>query len=158
MLNALALKLVAGVAALLLLVVLVQDRNRWKAKAASLTVQIAADRKTYESAQREAAEKNRALVARIKAEQDRITDEVSDDYEKELADLRRTLAVRLRGQNPSSGGAPRSPGAGVPGQTPGGADEASRVCIPTGQYVRGAETELQLDRLIDWVERQSQVR
>lgn len=40
MLNALALKLVAGVAALLLLVVLVQDRNRWKAKATSLQAQL----------------------------------------------------------------------------------------------------------------------
>lgn len=40
MLNTLALKLIAGIAAILMLVVLVQDRNRWKARSAELQRQL----------------------------------------------------------------------------------------------------------------------
>ena len=103
---------------------------------------------------KEAKRLNEQQVQRIEKEQQEISDDIEAKYEADLARLRAELGKRLRPQSPSN---PGSPQAGPDGKTPGTTDEAARVCIPTGDYVRGAETELQLDTLITWVEEQLKV-
>lgn len=104
-------------------------------------------RATAEALRARAAERN----VRIEHEQNRISNEVSHDYETRLADLRRRYdAERLRpnsarGTNPGSGGNP------VPG-SPGSAS------IPDGATASGTidgfaceANSLQLGALQDWV-------
>jgi hypothetical protein len=117
----------------------------------------AIDRANFERAAAKAEAANKAQVARIKADQQKITSEVSHDYQADLARLRAELAVRLRRSSPADPGRAQNSGTGDPGTTAGGPDAEARVCISTQDYVLGAEHELQLDRLIDWNERQSRV-
>ena len=116
-----------------------------------------ADRAAYAQAQKDAQAKNLATVAADKAERERITHDISQSYESELASLRADLARRLRAQAPAPQGAPGQPGLPGVSQAPGGSDGSSRVSIPTDLYVRGAELELQLERLQQWVAEQVKV-
>lgn len=56
-LNPLILKIIAGVCAVLMVVVLIQDRNRWKAKATSLQTTLN-EISTKRNEQRRVSEKN----------------------------------------------------------------------------------------------------
>jgi hypothetical protein len=113
-----------------------------------------ADQQAYAKAQADAAAKNLATVAKDKAERERITHDISQSYEAELASLRADLAKRLRSPAQGSAGKPGLPGVS---EAPSGPDDASRVSIPTSLYVRGAELELQLERLQQWVNEQLKV-
>jgi len=137
------------------------NRNHWKHVATERQAQLvackagrAADRKAYVQAQKDAAAKNLATVARDKAERERITHDISQSYENELASLRADLARRLRATPQGSAGKPGLPDVS---QAPSGPDAGSRVSIPTSLYVRGAELELQLERLQQWVAEQVKV-
>lgn len=116
-----------------------------------------ADRQSYAKAQADAQAKNLATVAADKAQRERITHDISQSYESELASLRADLARRLRPQNPAAPSAPGNPGLPNVSPAPSGPDDASRVSIPTSLYVHGAELELQLERLQDWVRQQTAV-
>jgi hypothetical protein len=114
-----------------------------------------ADQDAYRKAQADAQAKNLATVAKDKAERERITHDASQSYEAELGRLRADLARRLHA-SPSQG-APGKPDLPNVSEAPGGPDGASRVSIPTSLYVHGAELELQLDRLQQWVNEQLKV-
>jgi hypothetical protein len=114
-----------------------------------------ADQDAYRKAQADAQAKNLATVAKDKAERERITHDVSQSYEAELGRLRADLARRLHA-GPSEG-APGKPGLPDVSEAPGGPDAGSRVSIPTSLYVHGAELELQLERLQQWVNEQLKV-
>ena len=110
-----------------------------------------ADRQAYERAQREAADKNRAQVAKVEQEQERITDEVQSDLGARLERLRGELRAKAaqgaaRRSDPPKGGA-----------TTEGADGEAGVCLTPDQLLRGAENEERHDQLINWVERQAGV-
>ena len=115
----------------------------------------AEDRANYRNAQVAAAALNKAQVAKIEAEQDRITDDVSKDYTGDLARLRAELG-RVRGKAVAAAPSPaRSSGASkIPNPTIR-VDETTGVRLSSSQLLHGAETELQLDALITWVEKQS---
>lgn len=147
MLNALALKLIAGVGAILLLVILIQDRNHWKAKSASLTAQIAADRKAYESAQREAKARNIAQVQKIEAQHEAITDRVKSDYSRDLERLRQQ-ANRGSTSRPGVSGVPKAPG----GVNADGVPDAS--C----DHLCAQEIELRLMHLQNWIREQATIQ
>lgn len=100
-------------------------------------------------AQKDAKTKNEADVKRIKAEQQRITDNVSKDYERDLAGLRRELSLRLH--TPS--GPSVAPVPNISDTSPR-IDEKATMCIPASTILYAAETELQLDNLITWIENQ----
>ena len=123
--------------------------GKLQAQVTHLTALRKLDRANFETAAAQAEAANKAQVARIKADQQKITSEVSHDYQADLARLRSELAVRLRGSSPTDPGRAQSPGTGNPGTTAGGPDGEARVCISTRDYVLGAEHELQLDRLIE---------
>jgi hypothetical protein len=114
-----------------------------------------ADQDAYRKAQADAQALNLATVAKDKAERERITHDVSQSYEAELGRLRADLARRLHA-GPSQG-APGKPGLPGVSEAPGGPDAGSRVSIPTSLYVHGAELELQLERLQQWVNEQLKV-
>jgi hypothetical protein len=117
-----------------------------------------ADQEAYRKAQADAQALNKAQLERIESEQQRISDHAELSYEADLARLRAELAKRLpHGGTPAPQGAPLNPGASQVPDAPGKPDEEARVCIPSSLYVRGAENELQLERLIDWVSEQSKV-
>ena len=63
MLNDLALKIIAGVCAVLMVVVLIQDRNRWKAKATSLQTTLN-EISTRKNVQRKVSGKNVVKVVK----------------------------------------------------------------------------------------------
>ena len=114
------------------------------------------DKRNIEAASREAQRINRETVARIKADQDRITQEASREYQSDLARLRRELAVRLSGASKANPGRPGEGGAGAVPDTAGGAD-GETVPVPAGDLLYAAETELQLMRLQEWIEQQTKV-
>jgi hypothetical protein len=114
-----------------------------------------ADRSAYESAQREAQAKNKAEVSRIEAEQEKITNEVSDNLNARLERLRRELRSA---PNPAAPGSSQGTGASPDGNATGGTDEAPRVCLTPDQLLRGAENEERHDQLITWVEKQLGVK
>lgn len=118
--------------------------------------ELRAERDSLIAAQKEARRLNDEQVQRIEKEQEAITNDIERKYEADRARLKRELADRLR--KPSAPSNTGSPQAGPNGPAPSGPDETAKVCIPTGDYVSGAETELQLDTLITWVERQLGVR
>jgi predicted RNA-binding protein YlxR (DUF448 family) len=114
------------------------------------------DRAAYIKAQADAAAKNAADVAADKAARERITNDISQSYEAQLASLRADLAKRLR-QNAAPQGASGSSGLPNVSPAPSGPDAGSRVSIPSGLYVRGAELELQLEQLQHWVSEQLKI-
>lgn len=115
------------------------------------------DAETYAKAQADAHAANLAQVAADKAQRERITHDVSQSYETELASLRADLARRLRPQPPTTESVAAA--AGLPGVSaaPSGPDASARVSIPASLYVRGAELELQLERLQQWISKQAEV-
>lgn len=114
----------------------------------------AADRRAYESAQALAAERNRATVARVEAQQERISADVESNLNARLERLRRELRQAPPAASGSAGGA----GVSANGEAPGGVAPEARMCLAPADVLRAAENEERHDRLIDWVERQLQVQ
>lgn len=116
------------------------------------------DRANFEAAAKRAQAENLADIARIKGEQQRITANVQSDYNRDLSRLRAELASRLRAKASTDPGISGQAGIpAVPG-APAGVDGAPRVSIPASLYVRGAELELQLERLQLWIVEQMRAR
>lgn len=133
------------------------DRDRYKAQAQSLRDLRETDRRNFEAAAKEAARLNREQVARIKADQDRVTQETSREYQADLARLRRDFALRLSGAAKAN---PGSPGQGRTGTVPGaasGTDGEARLCYAPEDVLRAAENELRHEALIEWIEAQRKV-
>lgn len=116
----------------------------------------AADIARWKAGQFAATKLNQATLARVAQQQQAITKETANDYQAQLADLRARLG-RMRT-------APATDN-----RRPTDGDRASPLPVaaggPDGQAVPGdqpdlryvAETELQLNALIDWIKRQSAV-
>jgi hypothetical protein len=154
--------ILAGIAALCLLVAVVQTVRLhgflWIDGALDRLAECekgrATDRSKYEQAQRDAQAKNRADVERIKAEQEKISAEQKSKYERDLARL------RAGGVRKELAPAPGSPGpTGTPGvpQSACRADEQN-VCVPRSIIMRAAEIELGRNALIDWINAQRGVK
>lgn len=109
-------------------------------------------------------------AARVKAEQEKITDATVTRYRADLAALRNRFD-RLRARDAAAG----NPRGAHPASLSGSGDAAGRAVAPTGQdglppagviggtlslddALIASEQALQLNALIDWVEAQSAVR
>jgi hypothetical protein len=125
------------------------ERDSWHKQYTAEHEARAADRRAYVKAQADAAAKNKAQVAQVEQQYQRIANDADKQHETDLARLRAELNDRLRSLPQ---GAPVNPGASPTPITAGKPDATPRVCIPTSQYVLGAEHELQLDQLITYVE------
>jgi hypothetical protein len=112
-----------------------------------------ADQQAYAKAQADAQAKNKAHVANVEAQQQRISDERLKDANDRLA----RLAGELRARGPAAQG--HSNGAG-PSPLPdpaSGTDDSSGLCLSPAQLLRAAEDEERHDQLIQWIEQQLKV-
>lgn len=176
--SAVAAKIFAAIAVALLLATAVQtvrleglsiwpvSIEGWKPKAERLAQERDDERaahqqtkRTYVDAQRAAAELEAARLARVRSEQQEITDEVAADYRARLA-AARTDYERLRDAL-ARAGAGSAPG---DEPVPAASDAARRSVEAAGdrgfsleQRLIATEQAIQLDALIDWVEAQAAV-
>lgn len=117
-----------------------------------------ADQETMRAAQWEARVKNIEAINRIKKDAERVTERVVNEYETDLAELRRTHSSRMRDlQRRAASGDTRGPATGGVPDTSEGTDGTSQVCISPGEYLYAGEIELRLDALQQWVTEQSEV-
>lgn len=166
--DRLALKLLIGAACLTLLALLVQDRNRWKAKASHYAEILAGERAAhlatqanYSAAADRARQADAANAARVKASQSAISERSAHDLESRLA-VARSAALRLRrdAATPAThtGGSGATP---VPAFSvaPGSASQGTRQDeLSRAERLMATEQAIQLDELIKWVRRQREVR
>jgi hypothetical protein len=112
-----------------------------------------ADRDAYTKAQSDAAAKNKAQVAKIEQQQQKVTDDVEARYRADLARLRseRVRSGDAANQRPAGGS-----GSGQAGATPSGSG-GQAVPLSGPELLQARETELQLNALIDFVLNQSAI-
>jgi hypothetical protein len=152
-------KIVGGAALAILLFLIaawkLADRraDRFEAQAIELTQLRAQDRANHEAAAREAERLNKATIARIKSDQQEISDEVTSDLNSRLERIRR----ELRPPSQANPGRPPEPGTGGAGSAPCRADDPAWLCVAPEERLRAAENEERHDQLINWVDRQSRV-
>ena len=125
--------------------------------------QLAADEKSahvqtvsnYRAAAVEAARVQTANLVRVRAEQERISDEVTASFDSRLADARRRiLRAESAAADPGRAGATSVPGTGDAADR---ADETPIDLLSPSERLIAAEQAIQLDELISWVERQALV-
>lgn len=118
-------------------------------------------KKRYRSAQAEAEALERARLARVKAEQQEITDEVVAVYRLRLADARaraEQLRVQLGRAGEHPAGSPGGEYLSGTGTAAAGIDGAAPdPGLSLYERLVATEQAIQLDALISWVERQAQV-
>ena len=164
--HRLALKLIAGIGCVLLLALLVHDRNRWKARTAHYAEVLAAERGAHAATVagfRAAAERGRmqdaANAARVRATQTRINQRSEHELESRLA-AARAAAERLRGKqaaaaDPRRGGDPAVPG--LPAAARRADQAAGEGGLSHTERLTATEQAIQLDELIKWVRQQAEV-
>jgi hypothetical protein len=146
-----ALRLLPGVIILALVLAVIglkSNRDLWKGRTQHLTQLREFERKSYDRAQEIAADLNKAEIERIRKQQEAITDEVSSDHARDLAELR-----RLRAKTPAPRSAPG--GTQIPGvpEAPGGTDENGLPAAPCDDLC-ASEIELRLMHLQNWIAEQ----
>lgn len=132
------------------------QNGKLKAQIEQCTEARAADRRSYEGAQKLAAAQNQADVARIEKDQDHVTQEVERNLNARLAELRRQLVHS--GQAAAIGGPRGQSPTGADGKSGAGIAEAAGLCLATSELLSAAESEERHDRLIDWVEQQLRIQ
>jgi hypothetical protein len=166
-LDRMALKLVIGLGCVLLLVLLVQDRNRWKARTAHYAELLAGERAAhsatvanYRAAAEQARRADAANIARVEAAQADINQRSKHDYQSRIA-VARAAAQRLRGDqsaatDPGRGGA--APVPALPAAAGRAAEAAGAHGLSDRERLTATEQAIQLDALIEWVMEQGRVR
>jgi hypothetical protein len=133
-------------------------RDRWHHQYEAEHAGRITDRASYENAQKAAEAQNKAQIQRVETQQQRITNDADKRYQADLARLRAELGKRLQqGGTPATQGSAGNPGTPQVPDTAGKLNGPATVSIPTSLYVRGAELELQLERLQQWVAEQVKV-
>ena len=162
----LALKLAVGFACIALLALLVQDRNRWKAKTQQYAEQLADERAAHaatvasvRAAADEARNADAANVIRVQSEQATINERSKNDFESRIA-AARAAAGRMHEYTEGtaaarSGGATPVPGLSAAAARP--AQGAGEDGFPDADRVTATEQAIQLDELVKWVRAQAAV-
>jgi hypothetical protein len=150
----------AGIGALIALAVLFALYKGERRHSAKLQTQLTAsidgrkqDRASYVSAQAAAAALNKAQVATIEAQQEKVSAEQKSSYQRDLARLRASgvrqdLAAPVRVASGAKAGS-------VP--APACVSSREDVCVARARVLQGAESELAKNALIDWVNAQAGV-
>lgn len=165
--SALLLKLVAALAATLMILLLVQDRNRWKARAAlrqhQLVAEQAAHRGTvaeYRAAAEQARKADAANAERVRRAQAMINERTSDEYEMRIAAARARAGGLQRPQRSAAadpGAGRAAPVPGLPAATGDPSETSGEERFPVADRLLATEQAIQLDELIKWVRRQHEV-
>jgi signal transduction histidine kinase len=132
-------------------------------RTAERDAEIAAHRQTkatYRAAQVEAARIEAERIARVRAEQQEITNDVTQDYRNRLADARAAAermrdALRARTDAVGASESVAVPGAADPSSRADQATDDRRLSIT--ERLIATEQAIQLDALIDWVTKQGAV-
>lgn len=133
-------------------------------RTAERDAEISAHRQTknaYRDAQAAAARLEAERITRVRAEQQEITDDVTQDYRRRLADARaaaerlRREALRARDGTAGTAGGIAMPAASDPASRADQAPDDRRLSIT--ERLIATEQALQLNALIDWVTRQNSV-
>ena len=131
-----------------------------------LAAEQAAHRQTvadYRTAAEKARGDDAANIVRVAAEQARITEETSRDYQNRLADARaRADALRLQlaqtAADPGAGRAAPVPAAGATAGRPDGAAAPARLPeLTLAERLTATEQAIQLDALQSWVRAQADI-
>ena len=143
----------------LLLIFAKADARHWQKMHSGEKAAHAQTVANYRAAAKEAELADARNIIRVKAEQTKISQEISRDYQARLADARaRATALRVPGAteaNPRSGTDPRLPA--VPDAT-GGPDAATRQDgLSLEERLTATETAIRLDELQRWVRAQAGV-
>ena len=164
--DRLMLKLVVGIGCVLLVALLVQDRNRWKAKTAHSAELLAAERGAhaatvagYRAAAGRARMQDAANAVRVKAAQAAINQRSGHEYESRLA-AARADAERLRRHQATAADPRFGRGQAVPGlsaATAGAHQGAGEDRLSDAERLIATEQAIQLDELIKWTKRQAEV-
>ncbi|MCL6683523.1 hypothetical protein [Sphingomonas alba] len=164
--NRLAPKLIVGIGCVLLLALLVHDRNRWKAKTENYAEMLAGERAAHAATVanvRAAAEQARALdaanAARVKAEQAAINERTENEFEDRIA-AARAAAGGLRALSPAASDSRNGGTAPVPGLSIAAkrvAQDTEEGGLPQPDQLTATEQAIQLDELIKWVRAQAAV-
>lgn len=109
----------------------------------------------YRNAAAQAEASDKANAARVKAQQDQISKEQSDDYETRLAAARAEYQ-RLRGASTANPGSSASSAVSVVPDAAGGPDGAAGQDELSDRYICTAQS-IQLDALIKWNAKQASV-
>ena len=159
-------KLVIGIAAALMLAMLIHDRNRWRSRSESYAAQLGAERNAhsatvanYRAAAEQARREDAESLARVKAEQTQISERTSNDFEERIA-AARASARRLRDQAAAaadSGARRVAPVPGLPAATGVIAQAAGEGGLSQSDRLIATEQAIQLDELIKWVRAQQAV-
>lgn len=132
------------------------DAAKWKGLTVQLNAARDADRLNFIAAGMKAEAANKAQVAADEAHRANISKESNDAYQSQLAALRADFSRRMRAQAGADQG---RPGNGSLSPLPDAASRPDGQAVPSDQpdllYV--AETELQLNALIDWTRRQAAI-
>jgi hypothetical protein len=147
----------------LALLLLVHDRNHWKASAELRQQQLAQTKAAfdqtaagYRAAAAQAQAADAANVARVEAEQSAINERTADEYQTRIA-AARTDAQRLRDYKTASADPSGSGGTSVPrlpAPASGTAQAANEDRFPDADALTATEQAIQLDELIKWLRQQ----
>ena len=165
--TSLLYRILGGAMAVAALLWLVQSRDHWRDRARS-SEQLyrqeqaahAATVANYRAAADQARRDDAANVARVQAEQARISERTANDFESRIASARAS-AGRLREQAASaaahSGAGGATPVPAVPFSASGAAQAAGEDGLPPTDRLTATEQAIQLDELIKWVREQSRI-
>ncbi len=163
----LALRLAAAIGAILLLALLVSERNRWKSTASLRQQQLVAEKGAhqatvvnYRAAAEQARREDAENLTRVKAQQTATNERTANDFENRIA-AARAAAERLRrdaraGADPGSRGA--APVPAVSASTGGTAQATGGNGLSISERLIATEQAIQLDELIKWVQRQHAIK
>ena len=130
------------------------EAAKWKKLAGQCAELRKLDARNWQAAADAATAANKAQIAKVETRQATITKDVTDDYETRLAALR--AADRLRANAKADRGRANGDRASaLPVAAPGADGQA--VPFSGSDLLLAQETELQLNALIDWNERQAAV-
>lgn len=151
---------------LLALILLIHDRNHWKADATLRQQQLAESKAAfnqtvagYRAAAAQAQQADAANAVRVRSEQAQISERTQDEFETRIA-AARTDAQRLRDREAAaahSGGGAGAPVSLLPAPAPGVAQTAREDELSESDRLTATEQAIQLDELIKWVQRQHEV-
>ena len=164
--SRLPLKLAIALAGAVLLLLLIHNRNHWKAKTEHYAELLAGERAAHSAtlaniraATLEARLADAANAARTRAEQAAINERTADDFESRIAAVRaadeRLHANAKTAIGRRSRGSPPVPGLSIAAQGPAQAALENR--LSESERLTATEQAIQLDELIDWVGAQAAV-
>ncbi|MDQ3471078.1 MAG: hypothetical protein M3428_01640 [Pseudomonadota bacterium] len=166
--SATTLKLAIAILCALVLALLVHDRNRWKSTASLRQQQVIAEKAAhlatvagYRAAAAQAREADAANTTRVRHEQARINERISDDFETRIA-AARARSNQLRHEAASAAADPgnrrAAPVPSLPAAAGGAAETPGQNGLPPSDQLIATEQAIQLDELIKWVRSQAAVQ